>query len=334
MARHKLPKWGRRKVNDRAFLKKTLEPVRRKILLPKFKAISELDKKLAEKHNTWCHGYEVQRYVDFSNIKDDFRTVINSIFGKDQISRIFFPAVYVGRVAKEISDAGFEVICSDIQQVWVENAKKMGLKAFLGSAEEFPEREIDLVVSFEPYPLRYRPTGYITLLKIMAETKGFVDIDYHPVSSELIFTKIPKHALQELVFWGIPREYGCFEKKAVHDLIYSVSITSEEARNHAKLDLAVIGILERGGRISVRDISEALAKDVIEIDDSIARIVRAIYEAYGYCFTEDIYTDFKAGKRVWSSAEIIEGITGIREVDGNFGDVKISDVMHEIEITD
>ena len=332
----RLPRWGNRKVSNREFLNKNLKPVRGKVLLPKFGAISALDKELASKYRTWCDIIEEQVGVLTGNIGEDFKATVGRVFGKG-VERIFFPAVYVGRVAKALSEAGFGVVCSDVQETWVENAREMGLEAFHGSAEEFPKGRVDLAVSFEPYPLYHKPAGYLFMLETMVRAWGFVEINVPMQKSpELIFTR----GLRSMISVSncarnVFSSYGCFEKEAERDLKYATFRVTREARDYAKLDLAMVRVLGGAGKVSIGGVAEEMGRGKEEIENSIARIVRVVYWAYNYYAVSRIVEDGVDGPDVYDlgGLRLLRLASGIRDLQAEDG-VVWGDVVHEVEVAD
>ena len=305
-------------------------PVRGKILLPRFKAIAKFAKEHAEREQTWCMGHDTQRDMDVGNVGKDFGKVVEKVFGKGGIRKVLFPAVYAGRVAKEISGAGFEVVCTDIQGMWVENARKLGMEAHLRSAEEFPEGKFDLVASFEPYPLYDNPLTFMLALRTMVETEGAILAFSLPSALPRLSARVrtvsdsgPERIL--LAYGNVCR---CWE----HDLAYSAMMVTAAARELARTDLEVISALEGAERASVAGLVERLGEEMRNAEDSLLRITGIIQKVCGYGLLLQFIgcgDGFEIDRLVWAT-----GIRSLHDAKELPTGISYRDFVQEIEITD
>lgn len=307
------------------------KPVRGKILLPKFKAITEFDKRLEEKTGFWCNANELQPITDVRNVGPDFRMLVERAYGKGGIRRVLFPAAYVGRVAKEISRAGFEVVCTDIQRMWVENARKLGMEAHLRSAEEFPEGRFDLVASFDPLLLGQNPIGFMFALRTMAETRGIVLIKWAPDRLQKPVSGPPN--LSELGLDAIFNRYGCVGKMLTHDLEYTIMRVTLAPQESARLDLEMLNVMEGIERASARGLAERLGKKLEEMEGSLARIASIVNEWCNYRYLRHCSQQDAQRRRDITDLRVATG-EGLNLPDDFEPTLSYRDFVQEIEITD
>jgi hypothetical protein len=104
-----------------------------------------------------------------------FLSHLKSVLGKDA-GRCYFPLAYAGRFAKAVSDAGPQVLASDLSAHWVSHMRSIGLTAEKRSFEDMPAGKFDAVVCFEPYPVSDTLVGYLGILNIMSKDVPYVEI--------------------------------------------------------------------------------------------------------------------------------------------------------------
>ncbi len=125
--------------------------------------------RIHEKGDMWGErSCETQNLEGFRFEGRMFTEYARRVLKGRKVGRVYFPAVFTGKVAKAIFSEGIEVLASDLNPRWVENARGLGMEAEQRSFEELPDGKFDAVVSFEPWPVSYNPIGYVGLLGIFS----------------------------------------------------------------------------------------------------------------------------------------------------------------------
>jgi len=126
--------------------------------------------------NGWkAESFDLQKMENFRFDGRMFREYAKKVLERD-IRSVHFPLAYNGAVAKAISDAGIEVLASDLSGHWVEHCRGIGLEAQKLSFEQMPGGKFHAVVTFEPYPITDQPEGYLGMLNIFSQGIPFMMI--------------------------------------------------------------------------------------------------------------------------------------------------------------
>ncbi|MBU0591353.1 hypothetical protein KKF81_06430 [Candidatus Micrarchaeota archaeon] len=114
------------------------------------------------------------------------KIVLQNLFPRNWkgLDRIYFPAVFTGKIAKTFAEHGYDVFVSDLSPYWVKNAQELGLHAEVRSIEQIPpksEFNSDIVVMFEPHIIS-NELKYFAFLRTLCRNIPLIMIDttdYH-----------------------------------------------------------------------------------------------------------------------------------------------------------
>jgi len=274
------------------------------------KVICLLDMKryLAREHVTggWTgeDNNEAQAQGDFRFDGKTFRRYTRKVLGGD-LERLYFPAAYVGKVAKALSDEGYEVFATDLSDDWVAHLRSLGMRAEKRSFEDIPKERFDAIVCFEPYCVP-RPVAYIAVLRMMASSQLCIDISVHchkrlaygevlqmlekkPVLGRMwceygpdgqAFRSERAYLVREERYDRIAYDYGT--RTHLHDVFdtegvyfFSAIKPTPGSSARASLDLRVIEELDsrQGSQVSLNALANALKMPVNEIVASVKRLM-------------------------------------------------------------
>ena len=249
------------------------------------------------------HTGDLQAQKDFRFGGKVFKRYLEEVFGR-KIEKIYFPAAYVGKVAKTLSEAGFDVFASDVSKDWVRHLQSIGLCAERRSFEEIPQQRFDAVVSFEPYCVDETIPSYLAILRMLSRGLPYVGIAWGQLSASMeIFSegrllKRPK-MFDDLKKRKIVEEKGYFpnplRKKQIiriaydygadykSHLIYSGGVVFEvecilpkpNAKKRASLDLSLLEEHEKwasGDRVNLRELATAFKTSVEKMAAAVYRL--------------------------------------------------------------
>lgn len=283
---------------------------------------------------------DLQAQEDFRFCGEPFKRYLEKVFGK-KMERIYFPAAYVGKVAKAISEAGFDVFASDVSKDWVGHLQSIGLHAEIRSFEDIPQQRFDAVVSFEPYTVDETILGYLAILRMLSRDLPYLEISSSSHNTNMraflegVLLKLPKRC-NELRKGKIIEEKGDFpvsfkEDKVIRiaydygaeykrHLVYSegrvfdvrLILPNPNARKRASLDLSLLEEREKwasGDKVNLGELARAFKT-------SIERIAAAVYRL-SEVLTNRLRLDFFFGRNRWDAIQPF-GFTLTDETPMNF----------------
>ncbi|MBN1170175.1 hypothetical protein JXA56_04060 [Candidatus Micrarchaeota archaeon] len=242
------------------------------------------------------------------------------------IKKAYMPLSYAGKVAKAVSDAGIEVLASDLGDSWVMKARKMGIRAEKRSFEDLPDEHFDAVVCFEPYPVSTNLSGYLGIMRILKNGMPFISITkdheeiFESVPSFLEIKKsgnfaIRKRKLQESggdyplnihTMTRLAYDYGAtvyghnvFDGKK--PFLVDCVIPAKNAEKLVMLDLEVFSKNEkwfREGKVSLSELAMELDVDLLEISASLERIMDILHRRLEIPRLAEIHGLEEAGRMI------------------------------------
>lgn len=226
---------------------------------------------------------------------------IDEVLNANTRDRLNVFAAYAGKFAKALQELGFDVLASDPCERWVLKNIENGLPTIKAGAEELSYRDGVLAhVAFEPYPLDNRLTGYVAVLKSLAQTgKGQVEFydlrhNYAKGKRKMFFD------LEKKRFKGLPRFkmartfYGAETLIAKNDYLVTMAIKSNEASSvMARTDLTVLHYLKGRKYFDMDELQSGLGLERKEVQRSIGRIQNSmvIYWAKNYSLENNSFLD-------------------------------------------
>ncbi|MBU1887482.1 hypothetical protein KKG55_07085, partial [Candidatus Micrarchaeota archaeon] len=84
-----------------------------------------------KKTDSWGVPQEMDGFhFDGNALRYYEKIVLRNLFPRNWkgLERIYFPAVFTGKMAKAFADHGYDVFATDLSPDWVENATKLGLR--------------------------------------------------------------------------------------------------------------------------------------------------------------------------------------------------------------
>ena len=189
-----------------------------------------------------------------------FRRYCKIVFGPN-LSLIYFPAGYVGKVVSALSKAGIDVTASDISPHWVGVLKQKGLQAERRSINEIPDKQFDAVVAFEPYCADSSVLSYMAILKILTKRIPYLEIvcDAFSINGDFNLNSLIKpngiieqpkhpHSFENMIRigydYGAQYRYHIIRNRSTIFCIHSLH-PKPKAAKRAQLDLAVLEAEEK-----------------------------------------------------------------------------------------
>ncbi len=303
-----------------------MEPERLRVNALYLPLLEKLSKEVYRKGGWSSEQGDLQAQEDFRFGGEVFKRYSEEVFGK-KMERIYFPAAYTGKVAKAISEAGFDVFASDVSKDWVEHLRSIGLHAEIRSFEDIPQQRFDAVVSFEPYTVNTTILGYLAILRMLSRDLPYLDISVslHNTNMRAFlegFLLKPPKGCDDLIKGKIIEEKGDFPvsfkednmRRIAYDYgadykrhpIYSegrvfdvrLILPKPNARKRASLDLSLLEEQEKwasGDKVNLRELARAFKT-------SIERIAAAVYRL-SEVLTNRFRLDFVFGRDKWDATQ-------------------------------
>jgi hypothetical protein len=228
-----------------------------------------------------------------------FLRYTKEVFGR-KIDKIYFPAAYLGKVAKELSIAGFDVYASDISPQWVNHLRLNGLYAQIQSIDDIPDTQFDAVVCFEPYCADSSLPSYKAMLRMLSRGIPYIEITFDLSPTEVnaaLFDEMRDKEMREQVVipppdnsmirigydYGAIYRYHTILTAGLRFSIHSI-FPKAEARNRAAEDLMIMeSSQELQDIISISALSKMLNCSKERIAAAIQRLKHVLDERFGLC---------------------------------------------------